>query len=290
MNARNILTLLSLTTLAACGGGGGGASAGSPAPAASNPQAAAVTPAPAAPTPAPVNAADMNLADRLYKGTDRTPEGFDTEARPASVTGTLATRHLKNTDLATGPQAMGATYEICTNDLAQAIEWSEKQATWQGQYSDLAEVGNDARYFELVRVPRADVTAMIRHRIFRCDYVDRAGSDLRDDSGAAGLMNQRPLTAVELEKLAEYLWQFTMYNNSDYAVERSSTTLNGSLLVQTIRMGQLVRGAAGSCDTVQVSDWSHTMNTVDGSMARTLTPVRSYQVQNSTSGVTSCGS
>ena len=290
MNARNILILLSLTTLAACGGGGGGASAGSPAPAASNPQAAAVTPAPAAPTPAPVNAADMNLADRLYKGTDRTPEGFDTEARPASVTGTLATRHLKNTDLATGPQAMGATYEICTNDLAQAIEWSEKQATWQGQYSDLAEVGNDARYFELVRVPRADVTAMIRHRIFRCDYVDRAGSDLRSDSGAAGLMNQRPLTAVELEKLAEYLWQFTMYNNSDYAVERSSTTLNGSLLVQTIRMGQLVRGAAGSCDTVQVSDWSHTMNTVDGSMARTLTPVRSYQVQNSTSGVTSCGS
>jgi hypothetical protein len=290
MNARNILVLLSLTTLAACGGGGGGASGGSPAPASSNPQPASVTPAPAAPTPAPVNAGDMSLADRLYKGTERTPEGFDTESRPASVTGTLATRHLKNTDLATGPQSMGATYEICTNDLAQAIEWSEKQATWQGQYSDLAEVGNDARYFELVRVPRADVTAMIRHRIFRCDYVDRAGSDLRSDSGAAGLMNQRPLTAVELEKLAEYLWQFTMYNNSDYAVERSSTTLNGNLLVQTIRMGQLVRGAAGSCDTVQISDWSHTMNTVDGSMARTLTPVRSYQVQNAASGVTSCAS
>ena len=42
-------------------------------------------------------------------------------------------------------------------------------------------------------------------------------------SGAAGIMNQRPLTAVELEKLAEYLWQFTMFNNSDYAVESSTT-------------------------------------------------------------------
>ena len=41
-------------------------------------------------------------------------------------------------------------------------------------------------------------------------------------SGAAGIMNQRPLNADELEKLAEYLWQFTMFNNSDYAVESST--------------------------------------------------------------------
>jgi hypothetical protein len=230
----------------------------------------------------------MNLADRLYAGTERTPQGFDTESRPASVTGTLATRHLKNTDLATGPQAIGATYEMCTNDLAQAIEWSEKQATWQGQYSDLAEVGNDTRYFELVRVPRADVTAMIRHRIFRCDYVDRAGSDLRSDSGAAGAMNQRPLTAVELAKLSEYLWQFTMFNNSDYAVESSSTTVNGSLLVHTIRMGQLVRGASGSCDTVQLLDWVHTMNSADGSLSRSLSNVRNFKVQSNSSLAQSC--
>jgi hypothetical protein len=235
-----------------------------------------------------VNAADLDLADRLYKGTARTPAGFDTESRPSNVTGTLATRHLKNTDLATGPQAMGASYEMCTNDLAQAIEWSEKQATWQGQYSDLAEVGSDERYFELVRVPRADVTAMIRHRIFRCEYLDRAGSDLRSDSGAAGSMNQRPLTAVELEKLAEYLWQFTMFNNSDYAVESSSTLVNGNQLVQTIRMGQLVRGSAGTCDTVQVSDWTHTMSTVDGSLTRSLAEVRSFKVKGSSSGVESC--
>ncbi len=140
---------------------------------------------------------------------------------PPNVTGTLATRHLSNTDLATGPQSMGPTYEVCTNDMAQAIEWSERQATWQGQYSDLVEVRSDARLCEVVRVPRSDVSAMLRHRVFRCDYVDRAGSDLRSDSGTAGLMNQRPLNAVELEKLTEYLWQFTLFNNSDYAVESS---------------------------------------------------------------------
>jgi hypothetical protein len=290
MDSRNLLLLLTLATLTACGGGGGGSTGSSPAPASSSPQPAAVSPAPSAPAAAPVNSADMNLASRLYKGTERTPDGFEVESRPASVTGTLATRHLKNTDLANGPQSLGATYEMCTNDLAQAIEWSEKQATWQGQYSDLTEVGNDARYFELVRVPRADVTAMIRHRIFRCDYVDRAGTDLRTDSGAAGSMNQRPLTAVELEKLAEYLWQFTMFNNSDYAVESSSTTQIGGQLVHTIRMGQLVRGSAGSCDTVQVSDWSHTMSATDGSLTRSFTAVRSFQVKGNGTGAESCAS
>ena len=207
-----------MAALAACGGGGG---AGTPRRSA-NSQPAPVTP-PRRRHAAVDAAADLSLADRLYKGDERTPAGFDVEARPASVTGTLSTRHLKNTDLATGPQAASATYEVCTNDMAQAIDWSERQATWQGQYSDLVEVRSDARMFEVVRVPRADVTAMLRHRVFRCDYLDRSSTDLRADVGAAGSMNQRPLNADELEKLAEYLWQFTMFNNSDYAVESSTT-------------------------------------------------------------------
>jgi hypothetical protein len=288
MNMRNILVLIGLTTLAACGGGGG--SSGASAPASSgNSQPASVTPsAPVANTPPSTAAADLALAGRLYKGDERTPAGFDVEARPASVIGTLSTRHLKNTDFATGPQGISPTFEVCTNDMAQAIDWSEKLATWQGQYSDLVEVRSDAHMFEVVRVPRADVTAMIRHRVFRCDYLDRSNTDLRADVGAAGNMNQRPLTADELETLSEYLWQFTMFNNSDYAVESSTRSVSGGALVQTIRMGQLVRGAAGACDTVQISDWTHAMNAADGTLTRSLSNVRTYQVKGSSSGAMSC--
>jgi hypothetical protein len=290
MNMRNILLGLSVSiTLAACGGGGG---AGGSAAASSNAQVAsapapAPAPAPAA-SPAPsVSSGDLSLADRLYKGDARTPDGFSVEARPASVAGTLSTRHLKNGDIATGPQAQSTSFEVCTNDMAQALDWSERQANWNGQYSDMTEVRSDARMWEVIRTPRADVTAMLRHRVFRCDYLDRSSSDLRAEQGSAGLMNQRPLNATELKALSEYLWQFTMFNNSDYAVQSSTGASSGSSITHTIRMGQLVRGANGACDTVQVTDWVHTMDTTNGSLSKALAAVRSYKVKSTFSGVES---
>jgi hypothetical protein len=279
-----VLGILVTMTLAACGGGGGGSAA----PASSAPQNVS---APAGNAPAPsTSAADLTLAGRIYKGDERTPAGFDVETRPASVAGTLSTRHLKNTDFATGPQAAGSSYEVCTNDLAQALDWSERMASWGGQYSDMTEVRSDAQKFEIIRVPRADPTAMLRHRVFKCVYLDRSSTDLRVDSGSAGAMNQRPLTATELEALSEYLWQFTMFNNSDYAVESSSGSAGNGVLVHTIRMGQLVRGSNGACDTVQVSDWAHSMNSTDGSLTRSLTNVRSFQVKSVGGVVESCAS
>jgi len=287
MNLRTAFVLVTASLLLAACGGGGGAGSSAP-PSSGNSQPASVSPPPVANTPPSTSAADLDLAARLYQGDARTPAGFDVESRPSNVAGTVSTRHLKNTDVATGPQAISPIYEVCTNDMAQAIDWSERQATYQGQYSDLAEVHGDSRMFEIVRVPRADVTAMIRHRVFRCDYLDRTNTDLRADVGSAGSMNQRPLTADELEKLAEYLWQFTLFNNSDYAVQSSSTTVSGDTIVQTIRMGQLVRGASGSCDTVQLMDWTHTMNSGNGSLTRALGNVRSFQVKSSAGSVQSC--
>jgi hypothetical protein len=287
MNVRNLLLAMAAMTMAACGGGGSGGSASTPTPSGNSAPASAAPPASAPVSPPSTSAADLSLAERLYKGDQRTPAGFHVEARPASVIGTLSTRHLRNSDLASGPQAAGPTYELCTDDMAQAIDWSERQATWGGQYSDLATVNSDDQKFELVRVPRADVTAMVRHRVFKCAYLDRAGSDLRAEEGSAGSMNQRPLTAAELGHLAEYLWQFTMFNNSDHAVESSSTDANAGTLVQRIRMGKLVRGASG-CDSVQVIDWVHTMNATDGSLTRVLNDVRSFQVKSTPSGIESC--
>jgi hypothetical protein len=282
MKTRNLLMVILSATFAACGGGGGAAPAATSAP-------QSVPSPPASQAPSTV-AADLSLADRLYKGTQRTPDGFAIEARPASVVGTLSTRHLKNTDFATGPQAISPTYEVCTNDMAQAIAWSESQAAWNGQYSDMSEVHGDSRMWEVTRVPRADATALLRHRVFRCDYLDRANTDLRADAGAAGNMNQRPLTAAELESLAEYLWQFTMFNNADTAVESSSGAGTAGSLTHTIRMGQLVRGVSGGCDTVELVDWTHTMDTATGALSRSLTNVRTFKAKSTGGTAELCAS
>ena len=284
MNMRNLMVLALSATFAACGGGGGTTAPASVSAPQSVPNPPVSQPAP------PTSAADLSLADRIYKGTQRTPEGFAVETRPSNVTGTLSTRHLKNTDFASGLQAISPTYEVCTNDMAQAIAWSESQATWNGQYSDMTEVHGDSRLWEIDRVPRADVTALLRHRVFRCDYLDRTNTDLRADAGAAGSMNQRPLTAGELESLAEYLWQFTMFNNSDTAVESSSGSGSGGSIVHTIRMGQLVPGASGACDTVQIVDWTHTMDTTTGALTRSLTNVRSFKAKNTGGATELCAS
>jgi hypothetical protein len=284
MNMRILMVLALSATFAACGGGGGSTSA----PASvSAPQSVPSPPVSQAPS---TSTADLALADRIYKGTQRTPDGFAVETRPSSVTGTLSTRHLKNTDFMSGTQAISPTYEVCTNDMAQAIAWSESQATWNGQYSDMSEVHGDSRLWEVDRVPRADVTALLRHRVFRCDYLDRTNTDLRADAGAAGSMNQRPLTAGELESLAEYLWQFTMFNNSDTAVESSSGSSGGGSIVHTIRMGKLMSGSGGACDTVQIVDWTHTMDTTTGALTRSLTNVRTYKAKNTGGATELCAS
>jgi hypothetical protein len=275
-----MLASMTALTIVACGGAGG--------PDSSAPPSASTLSAPVATTQSSTAAADLALAARLYKGDSRTPAGFDIEARPPSVIGALSTRHLKNSDFATAPQAAGPTYELCTNDMAQAIDWSEQQATWNGEYSDLVEVRSTARLFEVLRVPRADVTAMIRQRVFRCDYLDRSGTDLRADDGPAGNMNLRPLTATELGSLAEYLWQFTMFNNSDYAVDISTIATSARSLVQTIRMGRLVRDTAGGCDTVQIMDWTHTMDANTGALTRALANVRVFHATTSAGTVKLC--
>jgi Flp pilus assembly protein TadG len=79
-----------------------------------------------------------------------------------------------------------------------------------------------------------------------------------------------------------------MFNNSDYAVESSSRSASGNTLTHTIRLGQLVRGANGACDSVQISDWTHTMNSLDGSLTRTLSNVRTFQVKSVSSVAQSC--
>lgn len=271
-----LVALAATLPLAGCGGGGGDAAA--------TPSAAA----------APVVIDDtatrrLALAEKVYLGTPRVPEGFQLDPPLEGVTGPVATTHLKNSDLA-GASAGTPRWELCSDDPAQALAWSEQRASWQGAYADLVETNATASAFELVRVPRSDSTARLRHRVFRCDWLDRSGSDLDAGNGAAGVLKSLPVTAATLRGLVEYLWQFTDFNNADHVVTSSAASAAAAGQVGwRIDMTRLVRaGNAADCDRIERLQWTHTANVASGALTRQLEVVESFRARREAGAVQIC--
>lgn len=267
--ARAARIAVAAIALSSCGGGGDGSNPTSP------------------PQPTP-DQAHLAIAQKLYDGTARTPAGFFADPPPANVTGVVATVHVKNTDVT--PAAGGQPrYELCTDDETEAMAWSESNSTWMSSYADLVQVDSDARRFEFERVPRSDPTALLRQRVFRCSYLDRSATDLASESGPAGMLKPRPLTASELRDLAEYLWRFTPFNNADYVVEASVGTASGTALTHRIEMWRLQPAAiAGDCDVVQAVNWIHTLDTTSGALSRSVERLGSFRARRSQGLVSLC--
>ncbi len=232
--------------------------------------------------PEAVSSEDAAIAAQLYAGTVRTPDGFLGDPAPASFA-QVTTYHVKSRQLA---PAAPAQYELCTDDWTQALAWSETLALAAPTYLDL--VGNDAteRYFELDRVPRGDPQHYERIRVFRCDYLDRSGVDLSAPGDFAGTFNRRPLDAAALRELAEYLWQFSEYDNADHAVLSSAGGVTTDGLAHTLVLASLERG--GSCDRIVLRDWTHTVDLTTGALRSTVTERREFGVRREGDAVVGC--
>ena len=268
------LAALATVVLSACGGGGGGDSS-APAPSASAP-------------PRPVTQSDLQIAQSVYGTGPRTPLGFHTDPAPSGHD-YVSTTHLKNADVDAAAAAPQPLYELCTDDWNQALAWSELGAQNAPQYSDLVETNDDPRYFEFGRVRQGDPTFYVRARVFKCTYLDRAAANLRASAGPAGTLNRRPLTAVELRDLSEYLWQFTTYNNVGYAVLESGGSSTATALSHTLHLGVLARGGiSSSCDRVNVIAWRHTMDTTTGVLQLGVTTLWSFGARESAGVVSLC--
>lgn len=244
------LVLAAASVLAACGGGGGASDAP-----ASNVQTAKAA-------SRPVEQTDLEIAAAIYSGM-RTPQGFQVDAAP-SEHAFVATLHLKNTDIDSTLDATAPQFELCTDEWSQALEWSETSAQRAPQYSNLVATNDEARYFEFGRTQPSDPPVYVRARVFKCAYLDRSSANLRAGAGPAGHLNVRPIDADELERLAEYLWQFTGYNNFGHTVLKSAAT-NGAPLEHTLYIASLVRdGLSSGCDRIDVIAWRHRVDPTSG--------------------------
>jgi hypothetical protein len=276
-----LLGSLLMGALAACGGGGG---ASSPTPSSSP----ASSPAATAPGASDDTARRSAIAEKVYVGAPRVPDGFLVETVPAGITGPTATSHLKNTDL--GAASPTPRFEVCSNDAAEALAWSEQRAAWQGSYSDLVETNASERMFEFVRVPRADTSARLRHRIFRCSWLDRTTTDLDVDSGAAGTLKALPVAIGTLQFTSEYLWQFTAFNNADHVVLSSAAAAVAAGQVGwRIEMARLTRGAtAADCDRIDRLAWTHVADVAAGTLTRRLETLETFRTRRENGVAQAC--
>ena len=225
---------------------------------------------------------DLGLAAQLYAGTPRTPAGFLSDPAPQSFL-QVTTYHLKTRHLdANAP----AQHELCTDLWAQALAWSETVALQAPTYLDLVGNVQTERYFEFDRVPHGDPERYERMRVFRCAYLDRAGVDLDSATDVAGTLNARPLDAAALGDLAEYLWEFSEYNNVDHAVIASAARPVPTGLAHTLALASLERGT--SCDRVVVREWTYTADPTTGELHSTVSEVREFSVRRDGGTVVGC--
>jgi hypothetical protein len=227
---------------------------------------------------------DAQIAELLYAGAPRTPDGFLADPVPSSYQ-QVTTFHIKSDQL----DANAATsYELCTDDFATALAWSETLAQAAPAYLALVDSMQGGRYFELDRVASTEPERLVRMRVYRCAYLERNGVDLGSTAEAGGTLNARPVDAVALRELGEYLWRFTTYNNADHAVlgseARASTTIE-----HVLTLASLARGAgAGGCDRVTLHEWLHTADAATGALSHDNVALRTFDVRRDAGVVSGC--
>jgi hypothetical protein len=235
----------------------------------------------------PTALTDQQIAQLLYSGSPRTPEGFYTEAKPDSF-GYVMTKHLKNTDVADVADD-APKYELCTNDWDEAFAWSEAAQQRALQYASLTATDENSRYFEFVRVRTDDPEVYIRERVFKCEYLDRRTNDLRLESGPAGTLHSTPVDAQALRALSEYLWQFTSYNNFGHAVLSSTGDGSGNTLRHTLLIANLERrGVSSTCDLITVDAWRHEAVVATGELMRNVEALWSFGAREANGAVELC--
>ncbi len=254
---------LACASLVACGGGGGA------------PEVAV--------DPAPDVARDLDLATLAYSPGQRTPDGFHSE--PVRYPDRSEFRfHVKSDDLGV---VAPIAFEVCTDDFAEALQWSEAGADARAFDTTLTGNAETGWYFEFDRAVVDTAPAVVINRVFKCAALDRAGLA---PNGYAGQLTMRPLGGDALRFVAEYFWYFSVYNNALHAVFESVPGTEGGALVHDIRRVEVRTGsgAVAGCDRVEVWTWRWTADALTGALTSEQRFERAFDARSENGTVRLC--
>lgn len=222
---RALWFMVAANALTACGGGGGGSDA-----------------AHAGPDPR------QAIAEAVYAIGAAYPADFYRDADPYPDRQTL-TVHVREAEVRATPPAVN--FESCSNDFAQAMDWSAANAVSRGYVTNLTGNSETDWFFQFDREIVATDPAMLVNRVFKCDQVDRSVLS----SERVGVLRSPDAGASELRWFSEYLWGFSPYNNALHAVLESTTVQSAPAVHRIVRAEALRLAGAAGCDIIEV--WQH---------------------------------
>lgn len=199
-----------------------------------------------------VTSDDLAIAALAYAPDQRVPAGFHAEpARYADRSEFVF--HVRTSDL--GNPVVSADYEVCSDDFAEALQWSADSAVARAYATTLSGNLETAWFYQFERPLANDPSGIVINRVFKCATLDRSSAD---NAGNAGQLTKRPFAADDLKFVSEYLWHFSVYNNALHAVLSSVPGTDGTGLTHTLQRVQVETGAgADGCDRIAIWDWVH---------------------------------
>lgn len=274
-STRALCALLTMTVIASCGGGGNGGAA-----------SVATTGNSSAGTDAGASNTDLGIAKTTYSPDERAPADFYRETENYSDRSVFRF-HVRSGDIAGIYENVPTAFELCSDDFAEALSWSQESAQSRQLESNLTSNTSTPWFFEFERALAADDTAMVVNRVFKCASIDRAGLD---DGGYAGQVRKNPFTADDLKFVAEYLWTFSIYNNALHAVISSEASIVNNDLTHTLTRAEVKigAGAEAGCDRIELWQWQHSAAAADGSLFSDESFLRSFDARIQNGEVSLC--
>ena len=207
--------------------------------------------------------ADQAIMEMVYTG-PRTPDGFYQENLPDTF---YSISHVKNTSLLAEKDSAGTpVYELSSGDFTEALEWSEAAAMKQPAYWHLVDTTETELYYQFTRVNPHTPDLTHYSRVFKSDALDRSGYDRNNPGNYQGTIALQAPTAEQVKQVIEYLWKFTISNNTGNAVTESYMTGTDSEFIHTMTEAHLTMGANGSCDTIKLFETQTTVQKTNGIM------------------------
>jgi hypothetical protein len=228
---------------------------------------------------------DLDIARLAYSAEQRTPPDFYREA-DRYPDRSVFRFHVDNEDVAALRDGLEPAYELCTDEFSQALRWSEEASVYRQLPSTMSDSVATDWYYQFDRAMDVDPPAMVVTRIFRCEALDRTG---RAVEGYAGRLNRAQPTAADLEFVAEYLWQFSVYNNALHAVVSSEGSMRDGDLVHVITRVEVVAGGGSGCDRIELWNWEYQLDGPSGDLYAEQVFVRAFDARREGGIVSLCG-